>query len=235
VRTEGSRIGTLKTVWRFDCNPPELRFLNRKAIRYKTRGDGPSEIIATPVFHQNRVYVAVGQDPTHGRGKGCLSCIDATQTGTITDTGKIWSYSTIDRSLSTVAIHDGLLYAADYSGKLHCLDADTGEAFWVHTMRAPIWGSPLVADGKVYLGTVRGYLNVFRDAPREALIDRIRVGSAIYSTPVAANGVLYVMARSRLLAFAKSRDASQAVEEVVLPEEEPDSDLSELTGESETD
>ena len=40
---------------------------------------GPSEIIATPVFYNNRVYVAIGQDPLHGRGKGCVTCIDATK------------------------------------------------------------------------------------------------------------------------------------------------------------
>lgn len=38
---------------------------------------GRSEIIATPVFVNNRVYVAIGRDPAHGRGRGALHCIDA--------------------------------------------------------------------------------------------------------------------------------------------------------------
>ena len=105
-----------------DRNPPQYRLRDGKPIDYwdgsvrmsddnKNDGTyvGPSEIIATPVFYKNRVYVAIGQDPTHGRGRGMLNCIDATGHGDISRTGKIWTYDQIDRSLSTVAIAGGLL------------------------------------------------------------------------------------------------------------------------------
>ena len=74
-----------------------------KPIKYPA-AEGPSEINATPVFWKNRVYVAIGQDPEHGEGVGILTCIDATKTGDITQTGKIWSYDKIHRSISTVSI-----------------------------------------------------------------------------------------------------------------------------------
>mgnify|MGYP001765070140 CR=1 FL=1 len=85
-----------------------------------------SEVVGTPVFLNNRVYVALGRDPEHGRGRGALHCIDATGSGDITKTGKVWSYQGLDRTLSTVSIADGLLYICDVAGRLHCLDADTG-------------------------------------------------------------------------------------------------------------
>ncbi len=220
ARPEGGgrgRAGTLKTVWRYDCNPPELRFRGTKAIRYDTAGDGPSEIIATPVFYRNRVYVAVGQDPSHGRGRGCLSCIDATRLGDVTETARIWSYRGIDRSLSTVAIHDGRLYAADYSGRLHCLDADTGEVLWIHHTQDPVWGSPLVADGKIYLGTARGYLHILAEGPNKHLLARIRLGRVIRSTPVAANGVLYIMSGTRLFAVAGTGRGRQPANRLTAP------------------
>src|SRR5206468_6458558 len=83
----------LKTVWKYDCNPPE-----RKKFKYPA-AEGPSEINATPVTYKNRVYVAVGQDPEHGEGVGVLSCIDPTKTGDITQTGKIWTNDKVHRSL----------------------------------------------------------------------------------------------------------------------------------------
>ncbi len=43
------------------------------------------------MFYKNRIYVAVGQDPEHGEGVGNLTCIDATKTGDVTKTAKIWS------------------------------------------------------------------------------------------------------------------------------------------------
>jgi outer membrane protein assembly factor BamB len=206
------RIVPLKKAWSFDCNPPSYHFKDGKPIPYRSgdvrlhRGNnndgkfvGPSEIIATPVFFKNRVYVATGQDPSHGRGRGILCCIDATQAGDVTQTGKIWTYDKIGRSLSTVSIADGLLYIAETFGPLHCLDADTGKCYWTHDTKAEIWGSTLVDDGKVYLGTQKG-LFVFAAGKQKRLLHEIRLGAPVYSTPVAANGVLYVASQRYLWA-----------------------------------
>jgi outer membrane protein assembly factor BamB len=205
----------LKKAWSYDCNPPEFRFKDGEPIHYRD-GDkrrkhgntndgsfvGPSEIIATPVFYNNRIYVAVGQDPSHGRGKGILHCIDATKTDDITHSGKIWSYTDIDRTISTVSIADGLLYIADVAGRLHCLDAETGKPYWVYDTKAEIWGSTLVADGKVYLGTKKDLL-VFAAGKEAKLINEIYLGSPMYNTPVAANGVLYIASQRYLWAVEK--------------------------------
>jgi len=210
--------GHLKKVWSYDCNPPDYRLRDGKPIPYydgdkrKKRGNkndglyvGPSQIIATPVFHKNRVYVAIGQDPLHGRGKGMLHCIDASKTGDITRTGRIWSYDGLDRSISTVAISDGLVYAADVAGRLHCLDADTGKCYWVHETKAETWGSPMVADGKIYLGTKRNLFVLTAGKEKPKLLAGIRLGSPIYGTPVPANGVLHVVSQRYLWAVERKR------------------------------
>ncbi len=160
---------------------------------------GPSEIIATPVFHDNRVYVAVGQDPRHGRGRGILHCIDATRTGDITQTGKIWSYEGLDRTLSTVSVADGLVYVADVVGAVHCLDAETGRLYWVHQTGAEVWGSTLVADGKLYLGTKKSFW-VLAAGKQLKVLHEIRLGASVWSTPVAADGLLFVASQRYLWA-----------------------------------
>src|SRR5256714_877021 len=116
----------LKTIWKYDCNPPE-----RKQFKYPA-DKRPSEINATPVLYKNRISAAVGHDPEHGEGVGILTCIDATKTGDITQTGRIWSYDKIFRSLSTVSIDPdtGLLFIGDFSGYLHCFDGETGKLCW---------------------------------------------------------------------------------------------------------
>jgi outer membrane protein assembly factor BamB len=186
----------LKKVWWYDCNPPE-----RKKYKYPD-AEGPSEINATPVFWKNRIYTAVGQDPEHGEGVGILTCIDATKTGDITKTGKIWSYDKIHRSLSTVSITpEGLLFVADFSGYLHCFDAETGKLYWTHDLKAHVWGSTLVADGKVYIGDEDGDLMVFEASKEKRLLSTTNLGAPVYSTPVAANGVLYISSNTHLFAF----------------------------------
>ena len=211
----------LKLVWKYDCNPPRYRMRDGKVIdyysgdrrklrKYKDRGNkndgkflGPSQIIATPVFHKNRVYVSIGQDPAHGNGIGLLHCIDATKTGDISKTGAIWTYDKIQRSISTVAIADGLIYAPDVTGTLHCLDADTGTCYWTHATRHEGWGGPLVADGKVYYNTRRSFWILAAGRKKKVLHSEPRVGSE--ASPVAANGVAYVVLKGWLWALERQK------------------------------
>ncbi len=209
----------LKKAWSYDCNPPHYKFRHGKPIpyyegdkrkRYTTNKNdgryvGPSQILATPVFHDGRVYLAIGQDPAHGRGKGMLHCIDATKTGDVTQTGRIWTYDGMDRSISTVAVADGLVYAVDIAGRLHCLDAETGQCRWIYETKAEAWGGPLVADGKLYLGNKREFF-VLAAGEEPKVLGRIRLGSPVYSTPIAANGVLYVASQRYLWAVRSADD-----------------------------
>ncbi|MDB6111278.1 MAG: Pyrrolo-quinoline quinone [Pedosphaera sp.] len=193
----------LKKAWWFDCNPPQHKVdADGKPFKYPA-ADGPSEINATPVFYKNRVYVAVGQDPEHGEGVGNLTCIDATKTGDVTKTAKLWSYDKIHRSISTVSIDPatGLLFVGDFSGFLHCLDAETGKLYWTHDMKAHMWGSTLVADGKVYAGDEDGDFVVLAAAKEKKVISETNLGAPVYSTPVVANGAIYVGTSTHLYAF----------------------------------
>ena len=208
----------VKKIWSYDCNPQEYKYRDDKLIPYY-EGDkrksystnkndgryiGPSQLISTPVFYEGRVYVPLGQDPAHGRGKGMFHCIDASKTGDITKTGCVWTYDGMDRSISTVAIADGLLYVPDIAGRLHCLDAETGECCYVYEAKAETWGGPLVADGKLYLGTKKQFF-ILAAGRQPKLLSKISLGSPVYSTPIAANGVLYVASQRYLWAVRKSR------------------------------
>jgi len=115
------------------------------------------------------------------------------------ETGKVWCYQGLDRSLSTVSIAGGLLYVADVAGRLHCLDADTGRLHWVHETNSKVWGSTLVADGKIYMPTDKG-LFVLAAGKEVKVIGRINLGAPVWATPVAANGVLYVASKNYLWA-----------------------------------
>jgi outer membrane protein assembly factor BamB len=189
--------GFLKTVWKFDCNPPE-----RKKFKYPAP-EGASEINATPVFYKNRIYVAVGQDPEHGEGVGILTCIDATRTGDITRTATLWTYDKIHRSISTVSIDPttGLLFVGDFSGFVHCLDAETGKVYWVYDMKAHMWSSTLVADGKLYVGDEDGDLVVMAASKEKKVLSETNLGTPVYSTPIVANGAIYIASNTHLYAF----------------------------------
>jgi outer membrane protein assembly factor BamB len=182
-----------KKLWEFDTNP-------KASVWPKTR----NETISTPVIVDGVVYMANGQDPEHGEGVGHLYAIDPTKRGDITDSGRIWHYDKIRRSVSTGAVYNGLVFYSDFSGFLHCLDAKTGVPYWTHDMLAAIWGSPMVIDGKVYLGDEDGDVVVLEATKTKKLIAEMNMGSSVYSTPVPANGVLYLMNRNKLYALVAS-------------------------------
>ncbi len=197
--------GTLRELWRCDCNAPGRRVDADGKLLKHSADAGPNEITATPVFVNGRVYVAVGQDPDSGDGAGGFVCIDASKSGNITETGKLWTYATEDmhRSMSTAAVADGLVYVADYSGIVHCLNADTGEVAWTHDVEGKVWGAALVADGKVYVGNDGGVLTILAAGKQKKAIGKITFEGALLSTPIAANGVLYVGSDKQLYALQK--------------------------------
>jgi len=106
------------------------------------------------------------------------------------------------RTVSTVAIHDGLLYAAELAGYLNCLDARTGKKHWEFDMKANTWSSPYYAEGKVFMGTDDGTLFVFPHGKEKKKPTKIDMSEALLSPPTAVNGTLYISNGYNLFAIA---------------------------------
>lgn len=218
LRAFEARTG--KPIWKFDCNP--------KSASAKGGKNARNYLAATPVVYDNKVYVGVGQEPSVGSGIGHFWCVDITKTGDLSpvgdnfdpkapankDAGLVWHYGgpveagadrdfVFGRTLSTCAIQDGLVYVAELAGYLHCLDAKTGQKYWEHDLKAEVWGSPYWVDGKIYLGTGDGDIHVFAHGKEKKVLGKMEMEDAVYSTPVAADGVLYVMTMKNLFAIAK--------------------------------
>jgi outer membrane protein assembly factor BamB len=190
---------TGKKLWEFDTNPKD-------SVWPKTR----NEVISTAVIYEDKVYISNGQDPEHGEGTGHMYCVDGTKRGDITKTGMVWHYDKIRRSISTPAIKDGIVYQADFSGFIHAIDAKTGVPYWTHDVFAAVWGSPMLIDGKLYLGDEDGDVVILAEGKTKKVISEINMGSSVYSTAVPANGVLYIANRNQLFAIKEGAGAPAA-------------------------
>jgi outer membrane protein assembly factor BamB len=246
-RGDGGKDGKPELLWKFDANPKQSKWiLGGRGTR--------NNIISTPVIHDGKVFVAVGQDPEHGEGQGHLWCIDPTKRGDVSPTlavkatdekailphrriqavepdkgekeipnpnsAVVWHYMGIDadgdgemgfeetmhRSCGTVAIKDGLLYIADFSGLFHCLDLKTGKPHWTYDMLGQAWGSPLIVENKVYIGDEDGDVSIFElSSKKQEEPIEINMGTSVYSTPIVANGILYISSRNWLFAIEESK------------------------------
>lgn len=137
------------------------------------------------------------------------------------NSGVVWHYSMFDanddgeidfeeemhRTIGTVAIKDDVLYIADFSGLIHCLDAKGTKdgkpiLHFTYDMLAQSWGSPLIADGHVFIGDEDGDVAIFEfGAENNEPIEEINMGSSVYSTPVAANESIYVSTKDKLFSI----------------------------------
>ena len=216
-------------LWKFDCNPKKSVYeLGGKGTR--------NDLVSTPVVYDNKLYIGVGQDPEHDKGVGHLWCIDITKVPANPEkdlspaaenynpeapenkaSGLVWHYGGpadkdydrnyyFGRTMSTVAVHDGMLFTAEYDGFVHCLDAKTGKKLWQHDMEADTWSSTYIVDGKVYIGNENGTMLVFAAAKEKKLISTIEMKGKIRATPVAVNSTIFIITENpcRLYSITKN-------------------------------
>ena len=139
------------------------------------------------------------------------------------NSGVVWHYSMLDtngdaeidfeeemhRSIGTCAIKDDVLYVADFSGLVHCLNAKGTKdgkpiVHFTYDMLAQSWGSPLIADGHVFIGDEDGDVAIFEFGKDNVEpIDEINMGSSVYSTPVGANESIFISTKDKLFSIGK--------------------------------
>ena len=246
-----------KLLWQFDMNRKNARWVHRR------RGSR-FDVLASPVFVENRIYIGSGMHPTWDTGRaGRLVCIDPTKQGDISaelavdakakvilhrrtqaidgalgetavpnpNSGLVWEFTGVadgkkfsdvmHGTVSNVAVQNGLVIAVDFAGVLHCLDSKTGKHYWSQETYTHCHGSPLIVEDKVYLGTEDGRIIIvgLSSDPETALrkvnggfepLHEVEMDTAVYCSPIFANGVLYVATRTSLFAIA-SRNGEDAL------------------------
>ncbi len=241
---KGDGQGKSKLLWKFDCNPKQAKWtLGGRGTR--------NAFITMPVIYDNKVYVAIGQEPEHGEGPGHLWCIDPAkkldgsdvsptlafdakanplpprrgqavnpEAGEVEkpnpNSAVVWHYDGSDlngngkpefeesmhRSVGHVTIKNDLLFITDFSGLVHCLNAQTGKVHWTHDLWAPCWMcSPLIVAGKVYIGDEDGDVIIFRLADKKEVLNTVNVGNSTYTSLVVANNVLFIANKNTLYAI----------------------------------
>ncbi|GAB3388333.1 outer membrane protein assembly factor BamB family protein [Massilia agri] len=160
-----------------------------------------AEIRATPVLADGRLYVAAEN--------GNLYAFDAA------GAALQWLFHARGGIGSTPAVHDGAVYFLSRDGRVHALDAATGKPVWTfrtggerafaaHGMFGlprsgePVpdpWdlylSSPLVHQGKVYVGSSDGHLYAL-EAKTGALAWAHRTGGVVHSSPALAGANVVV-------------------------------------------
>ena len=190
--TPSDAVQNLTKRWVYDMDPSAPKTNVHRFTQNKQ--EGPSNIYGMPVIENGRLFIAGGGDIFWGKNQSWLKCVDPR------DGKEIWSYPMGKHTLTTPAVHDGLVYATDADGTLHCVDEITGQPVWTHPMQGQFWASPFVADNKIYLGTRQGHFNILTAGRRLQVLTNLQLKSPISATTTVANGVVYIATMKQLWA-----------------------------------
>lgn len=121
---------------------------------------------------------------------GPLLAVKPGGNGEITPT---WRHATKNpQRVGSGVFHQGRFYLADAPGFVECIDPKNGEPLWKERLDGTLWGSMLVADGKLYVSSLEGETYVLEAGPKYKLLSRNKIGEPIYAAPAVSEGEIFL-------------------------------------------
>jgi len=197
--TTGHALADGREIWRVgDLNPKDnynsyLRFV---ATPLATRG-----LLVVPTAKNGPV---LGLDPTGA--KGVITGKEAFYR---------WRLPRNTPDVPSPLIHDGVLYLSRENGILHAYDAESGELLYEERVHgSPHRGSPVYADGKVFLMGMDGTVSVVRAGREYELLAQNDMDERLAASLAVAAGTVYLRTYEALYAIAPKAAAEGGAGEV---------------------
>jgi outer membrane protein assembly factor BamB len=138
---------------------------------------------------------------------GMLAAISPAKTGALTDKDARWVVRGVQAGYASPVSDGQRIYVVDNGGIMFAHDAKTGARAWEQNLGTIQKSSPVLADGKIYVGTENGKFYIIRPhADRAEILDQDWLGSeqrpeAIIGSPAVARGRIYVASMYSLYAI----------------------------------
>jgi outer membrane protein assembly factor BamB len=153
------------------------------------------------------VVVSQGEENLHTSEMGLLAAIDARARGDVKIESAKWRTEGFLATYSTPTLDGDRFYVIDIGANLGAFDFATGKELWRinigHSQRA----SPVVADGKIYVGSIGGSFYILKPGPDGAtVLDKDDLGTEeapeeIYASVAVSGGRVYLATTTSLYAI----------------------------------
>jgi len=186
----GKRLIRLETAWKFQGDPRAHQPGGKVPPFVMGVGSPSYTCLPSPVLdNEGRIFMLFGYDAWNGARpcRSWLACIDA-------KTSKLlWGTGNIDGGAISVTTDNGFVYVGDRNGNFYCFDAATGKEHWKLPLRGDIWARPLIAEGKIYIGTDRRMFYTLQAGMVPKILSEITMPDRIFAPAAASGNTLYVV------------------------------------------
>jgi outer membrane protein assembly factor BamB len=137
--------------------------------------------------------------------KGTVVAVKPTATGRF-EAGsehELWRRPTGTPDVPSPLLHDGLVYLVTEDGYFQALDAKTGEEKYARQrlFNDRHRASPVYADGKIYVISRKGTVNVLKAGPKYEVLATNRMDDDMTASPAIADGKIYLRGFNNLYAI----------------------------------
>src|SRR5688500_18165093 len=173
-------------------------------------------ILNSAVFRDNVVYITHGEENIDTTEMGMVAAVDATKTGVLAADAFKWRTHGFLQTFASPVMDADRLYTMDNSAIVGAFDLKTGATLWEKTLGTLQKGSPVLADGKLYVGTENGKFFILRpSATGVEVLDEDLLGTpqepeVIVASPIVADGRVYVTSMDAMYAIGKRIRAQSA-------------------------
>ena len=153
-------------------------------------------IVASPIVFDNIIYAPTRVKP--------LLALKAGGRGDITSSHVLWS--TVNGPDVPTPVTDGkYFYMINDRGIMWCLDAKTGAELYSQQRIKPgtYSGSPVLADGKIYITNEDGLTTVVAAGPKFEVLAENPLNDYVLSSPAISDGRIYIRTGQHLYAIGK--------------------------------
>ena len=166
-------------------------------------------ILNSALVRDNIAYITHGEENIDTTEMGLIAAVDATKTGVLTADAFKWRTRGFLPTFASPVMDAERLYTMDNSAILGAFDLKTGAKLWEKTLGTLQKGSPVLADGKLYVGTENGKFYILRPSASgvevldEDLLGSAQSSEAIVASPIVADGRVYVTSMEAMYAIGK--------------------------------
>jgi outer membrane protein assembly factor BamB len=166
-------------------------------------------ILNSVLYRDGIAYITHGEENIGTTEMGMVAAIDARRKGDLKEDAYKWKTLGFLPTFASPVMDDERLYTVDNSAIVAGFDLKTGKKLWDRSLGTLQKGSPVLADGKLYVGTENGKFYILRPSATSVdVLDEDLLGTAdtpepIVASPIVSDGRVYVTSMEATYAIGK--------------------------------